>query len=211
MCKKYVYIERSNLEYDFMFKYYGWELTDDWEVADLVQFTGGEDVCPDLYNCRSHPSTYYNKARDGREVALFGYCFGAGKPMAGICRGAQFLHVMSSGSLVQDCDSHASRYGHKATILSSGRDVLVSSTHHQMMFDEGVGEVLLLADEATYKDGVGTGLSKGGLTRDIEAMYYDFTNSLSFQPHPEFVIGDEKWRGCADLYFELINEHLKGI
>jgi hypothetical protein len=39
---------------------YNHELTDVLEEADIVLFTGGEDVDPSLYGCEPHPNTYSN-------------------------------------------------------------------------------------------------------------------------------------------------------
>ena len=39
-------------------------LTSDMKEADIVLFTGGEDVSPSLYKTRSHPTTMCNKERD---------------------------------------------------------------------------------------------------------------------------------------------------
>lgn len=57
------------------------------EDAELVIFTGGEDVTPSLYGCRKHPSTYSNAVRDLEEKEIFNMI----KPnqiALGICRGS---------------------------------------------------------------------------------------------------------------------------
>src|SRR5690554_3184603 len=84
------------------------------EEADLVCFIGGEDVQPSLYGEHDHPSTHTNPARDEMEEKLFHYCLNEGIPMAGICRGAQFLNVMNGGKLYQDVDNHATGNTHLA-------------------------------------------------------------------------------------------------
>lgn len=61
-------------------------LTSDMSEADIVLFTGGEDVSPNLYKVRPHPSTVYNRERDKAEVSVFKKI----KPTqlaVGICRG----------------------------------------------------------------------------------------------------------------------------
>ena len=61
-------------------------LTSDMNEADIVLFTGGEDVNPALYKTRSHPTTSYNEKRDKAEVSVFKKI----KPTQlaiGICRG----------------------------------------------------------------------------------------------------------------------------
>lgn len=61
-------------------------LTSDMNEADIVLFTGGEDVNPALYKTRPHPTTSCNKERDKAEVSVFKKI----KPTQlalGICRG----------------------------------------------------------------------------------------------------------------------------
>ena len=47
------------------------KLVDKVEDADIVLFTGGEDVDPSLYGCKKHPTTYSNLQRDLEEKAIF--------------------------------------------------------------------------------------------------------------------------------------------
>lgn len=56
------------------------------EDANVILFTGGEDVDPSLYNCKKLPQTYSNINRDLREKQIFELV----KPFQvclGICRG----------------------------------------------------------------------------------------------------------------------------
>ena len=46
-------------------------LVDRVEDADVVLFTGGEDVDPSLYGCEKHSCTYSNIKRDLEEKAVF--------------------------------------------------------------------------------------------------------------------------------------------
>lgn len=61
-------------------------LVDNLEDADIVLFTGGEDVDPDLYDKECHHTTFCNPARDRYEAEIFDKV----KPnqvCLGICRG----------------------------------------------------------------------------------------------------------------------------
>lgn len=67
-------------------------ITDSLEEADIVLFTGGEDVDPSLYNKTKHAYTMSNLDRDLYEKSIFEQV----KPTqlcVGICRG------LSCGSL----------------------------------------------------------------------------------------------------------------
>ncbi len=81
---KKVYVVGSQLNYaNFITKR---ELVDNINDADIVIFTGGEDVHPSLYNCKPHYTTYANLQRDLAEMEEFRKI----KPnqlVIGICRG----------------------------------------------------------------------------------------------------------------------------
>lgn len=64
----------------------GVSLVDNVEDAEVVLFTGGEDVTPSLYGCKKHPTTYSNPSRDKKEKEVFNQI----KPnqvALGVCRG----------------------------------------------------------------------------------------------------------------------------
>lgn len=184
-----------------MFLKNGWEVVDDPSEADLLQFTGGEDVDPNFYGQYKHPMTYSYPERDIREFEIFDD--NITKPKAGICRGGQFLNVASGGEMWQDCNNHAIRYTHKA--LYDGNLYDVTSTHHQMMKPSEQGEVFLLARESSFRE---TDVTREELKRkdyvDVEGVFYETTNSLCYQPHPEYVKPEHD---CCVLYFNLINKY----
>ena len=108
-------------------------LVDNIEEADIVLFTGGEDVDPSLYGCKKHPTTHSNIQRDLEEKAVFEQV----KPhqlCLGICRGSQFLCVMNGGLLVQNVRGHAT-FGTHQIGSNDHYDVYeITSTHHQMQY-----------------------------------------------------------------------------
>lgn len=110
---------------------------DNMSEADIVIFTGGEDVHPSFYNQTKLPRTYSNIKRDTKEMLAYIKALELKKPMLGICRGAQFLTVMNGGMLIQHVDSHSG--DHEIELLYDPQGVVetlkmtVSSTHHQMM------------------------------------------------------------------------------
>ena len=66
------------------------ELTDNLEEADIVMFTGGEDVDPSLYGYEKHPTTYSNISRDLEEKAVFEKVR-SDQLCVGICRGLRIV------------------------------------------------------------------------------------------------------------------------
>lgn len=68
------------------------ELVDKQENADVVIFTGGEDVTPSMYGCKKHPTTYCNSDRDKAEKKAFDKVR-PNQLVVGICRGLTMAHV----------------------------------------------------------------------------------------------------------------------
>lgn len=204
-----VYIVEGNAQYHKMFHAMGWKAAGGIEAADLVQFTGGEDVTPGLYGERKHPQTGNNPRRDQYEGELFNRLLAMGKPMAGICRGGQFLNVMSGGAMWQHINGHAIHGTHPCIDNETGEVVQVTSTHHQMMRPNESGLILGQAYEAIRlerMDGDKVVVHKDDpkYAADVEVVFYPEQRTLCFQPHPEFPGYEE----CRDWYFSLINRHL---
>jgi len=205
----------SYCQYRQMYLANGFNLVYRLEDADLVQFTGGEDVTPLLYGHQAHESTYNNENRDRLEQEIFVEAEAQQIPMVGICRGGQFLNVMNGGTTYQDVDNHATANGHVAIDTVTYLEYQVSSTHHQMMRPSDSANVLLYARLATKKvafdpefevfEDCCQGEFKAVLEVDTEACYYPETNSLCFQPHPEFFNRNHE---CQVLFFEYVEEYL---
>lgn len=207
MSKK-VYVVGGGNEYAFMFKISGWKIVEDLKQADLLQFTGGSDVSPSFYGHRKHNTTYNSTVRDQKEALFFAIGKRRSIPMAGICRGGQFLNVMNGGWLWQDVDGHTKFKGHKATDVKTGEVFHVTSTHHQMMSPHKDGEIVLVAQESSFRERMGTLGNKirlmGSHEQDVEAVYYPKTNCFCFQPHPEFL--DQKQ--LRKHYFNYLDQYL---
>lgn len=198
-----VYIIGDNGQYGRMFQNAGWELAKGQLKADMIQFTGGEDVSPCLYGEQRHPCTGDSLERDLYEAGYFAFAQRMGIPMSGICRGGQFLNVMSGGRMYQHVGAHATGHNHDLIDVNTGRAITVSSTHHQMMVAGMEGTLLASANLGGVKERVLNGevKSRHDCPIDTEAVYYEDTKSLCFQPHPEFF---QPGHECFEYYFELI-------
>lgn len=199
-----VFLVGSQYGYGQLFVKYGHALVQSVEMADVLLFTGGEDVSPSYYGQTPHPRTYYNKARDVVEKEVFNVAVQTDKPCVGICRGGQFLNVMSGGEMYQDVSNHTR--DHYIKDAETGMLVFASSTHHQMMKPGPGGVVLATANENGYKEFMKDGeiVREVEESDDVEAVYYPVTRSLCFQPHPEFPGMEE----LQEYFFHLINKHL---
>lgn len=197
-----VHIIAGNSQYHHMFESVGFIPIDNLKGADVVCFTGGEDVDPSVYHEQPLMNTYFNARRDVMEIAMFKAAKQFGKFMVGICRGGQFLNVMNGGRLWQDVNNHT-RYHHMQDVIT-GKAVWVSSTHHQMMRPASSGLVLAVANEATKKNAYNEvwrqGLPYPDDRYDTEVVWYKDTKSLCFQPHPEYDKVDE----CREYFFDCL-------
>lgn len=157
------------------------------ETADLVVFTGGEDVNPALYGKNRHESTMFHSARDEEDMLIYEKCLKLGIPMFGVCRGAQFLHVMNGGALYQDVDHHNGKhqmYDRRARQVIQN----VSSVHHQMCRPnpEGGMEILGTSYARSKTRWIDDKVCETGNTDDIEAFWYPDTICFGVQGHPEY-------------------------
>lgn len=170
-------------------------LVEDIKDANLVIFTGGEDVYPGYYGDNVGSKTQHNKMRDEIESAYFDLAMRYNKLCVGICRGAQFCTVMSGGRLIQHVTNHAISGTHKITIIDENRDIDITSTHHQMMYPFNLDdqEYKIIAKSkcdlsTTYLNGDDEEYSfyKANFV-EPEIVYYRKTNCLCIQGHPEYM------------------------
>jgi putative glutamine amidotransferase len=141
------------------------------EKFDLIIFTGGEDISPDMYG---QPNTHssVNKARDSIERSIVEAYSTGNTKFLGICRGHQLLNVLYGGRLVQDIYFELGIHHpgkHNFEYRSSFLPETVNSMHHQGVINPGSNFKIL----AVY----------GGV---IEATQYN-NKVFSVQWHPEFM------------------------
>ncbi len=175
------------------------------EDANLVVFTGGEDVSPSLYGQPRHPMTYCNLDRDVYEKEEYNKAKELNLPCIGICRGAQFLNVMSGGLLVQDQPNPS--YIH-AIKTYDGKEFNVTSTHHQAAYPFNLSEdqykIIGWTESMLkhHKDGKNQELAP---IKECEVVYYPKTKCLGIQSHPE----EQESSAEAVVYFkDLLNKFL---
>ena len=205
---KKVFIESGGSDYRRMFQKNGFATTDDYKAADLICFTGGEDVHPSFYGHSKHPQTYASIERDVMCMHLYRAALALAIPMVGICRGGQFLNVANGGWMYQHVVGHTRPHMLELPVPGLG-SVMASSTHHQMMAPASNGRLLGYGEEGTCKSLEYWDLKKGWVREergDInnEVVLYDDTRSLCFQPHPEF----EEYSDLRNAFFGLLDIYL---
>lgn len=160
------------------------------EDADIIMFTGGEDVDPSLYNSRKHPTTYSNLERDLAEKAAFEKVR-SDQLCVGVCRGSQLLCCLNGGKLIQNCNNHATYGTHPIISKTTGERYEITSTHHQMQYpfklNSSCYKILYYASRRSefYE---GDGIDEPSC--EPEVVIYTFPNKpkcLAIQGHPEMM------------------------
>lgn len=166
------------------------------EDADLVLFTGGEDINPKLYNQKQGQFTSYNIHRDLMEVEMAKKAIAMKKNIWGTCRGIQLGCAMSGGMLVQHMQHP---WQHNLT-LYDGTTVQVNSLHHQLQhpynlhpsefvvvgYAQGLSNVYLNGED---KGVILPSITRGrdSFEKEAEIVYYRKTKWFGAQSHPEML------------------------
>lgn len=168
------------------------ELTMNPGQAEVVLFTGGEDINPELYGEKNVHSGWVNPERDNYEVNAFKIFKREKIPMIGICRGAQLLTALNGGKLYQHVNGHA--IGRRHEILTDdGRRYPMTSLHHQMM--RPAGEYKIIAWTGNLSNVYLTGDDGDHNVEpereiDPEIVWYPGIRALCIQGHPEMMETD---------------------
>lgn len=175
------------------------------EVALLV-FSGGEDVEPCLYGGQDPRNICYtNFRRDYFEKRVFDYCRKHNIRMTGICRGFQFLNVMSGGKMYQHVNYHGGF--HLARFAWKNDDFSVSSTHHQLV--QLTPDAIPIIWSSQRRSNVYIG-PRGEIAdppdREIEAALFPATKTFGVQFHPEMMITSMPG---YQAFLELLGDYLR--
>lgn len=188
-----IYVVGGNLHYANFIE--NAEIVSNLEDAQLIIFTGGEDVSPSMYNCKKHPKTYCNPARDKKEKSIFDKINPKTQVCVGICRGSQFLCCMNGGILVQDVNNHALSKTHAIVNLLTNKIYEITSTHHQMQYPFNLNdedyEILYTsyANSSDYYDGDKIDINKICYAEPEIVLYHkeNLPKCLAIQGHPEMI------------------------
>lgn len=184
-----------------MFRNQGYEIiytSNMKRVPNLLCFTGGMDINPQLYGEEPLIRTHVHPARDKQDLEI--YKKFPNVPKVGICRGGQLLNVLSGGGLWQHVQNHAE--DHMVRDLLFKDVVWCSSSHHQMMRPAPDGVVLGISTQKRSTIYLSSNANLKPPTVEPEVIWYEKTNALCFQPHPEYTRGGGT--ACRDYFFKLI-------
>jgi putative glutamine amidotransferase len=193
-------------------------------VAELdgLVLQGGSDVSPKSYGETAlRPEWNGDYVRDRYEIELVKRFTEAGKPVLGVCRGAQLLNVAYGGTLYQDIETQVEgAINHRnwdiydqnfhtirieegsglARLYPGSRTAKINTVHHQGLKDLGKGFVV---EARAEKDGV------------IEAIRLKGQGSgyvFAVQWHPEFHdVADQTLLDGAPILREFLDEAQKKV
>jgi gamma-glutamyl-gamma-aminobutyrate hydrolase PuuD len=192
-----VFIVGNDSALQKLWQTHGHEVVHKFEHAEVVQFIGGADVDPSFYGERTLKGTHISAASDRRDQEIWNKLVPAKHFAVGVCRGGQFLNVMNGGSMWQHVSGHAG--SHKVHDVVFKSDIMVTSTHHQMMIPSEQGEILAYTTDLSSNHLSDTIRSHDGV--DPEVVWYERTRCLCFQPHPEYAYASGE---CVKYFFDLI-------
>lgn len=190
----------------------GVSLVENIEDADIVVFTGGEDVDPSMYGAKKHPQTYSNLQRDLYEKEMFEK-INPNQLVVGICRGSQYLCVLNGGKLVQHCTGHGIFGTH--SILCGDTVYEITSTHHQMQYPFNLNDedytligISYTRRSLSYEgDGIsGIDVVYKGEPEIVLYHKKEMPRCLAIQGHPEYM---RKEAPVVKYLNKLINDNLK--
>jgi putative glutamine amidotransferase len=168
-------------------------------VADLdgLVLQGGADVCPRSYGEEpQRPEWDGDERRDRYEIELIHRFREVGKPVLGICRGAQIINVAFGGTLFQDISTQvATDLVHRdwepydenrhtieliegtglAELYPGVRDATINSVHHQSVKE--LGDDLVVEARST----------DDGIVEAVRLADGDAAYVFGVQWHPEWV------------------------
>jgi len=177
----------------------------------LVVFTGGADVSPSMYGDTSPKGICHtNPDRDKQERKIFGYARQRGVRMVGICRGMQFLNVMTGGKMMHDLSGHGGG-SHKVMTKDKTNAMVVNSFHHQMSILGKDSSLLAWSNERLSKYYTGAEDEHVDYTGpEVEAFYHSWDKCLGVQWHPEVALAmnDDACKESTEWFVDLVKDHM---
>lgn len=183
------------------------ELVNNPKDFGLVLFTGGSDVSPEYYG-ESSPKRLCGTSpeRDRQEKEIFDFAIENGIRTIGICRGVQFINVMSGGTMFHHVNNHGGCTHPMKT--SNGHVIEINSYHHQMVIPPHDAHVIGWSKKRRSDEYYGNfDLPVTSPDKEPEAVLFPSTKSAGVQYHPEMMDSDtDGYRWFHDLARVLMEE-----
>lgn len=188
-------------------------LSDYPQYLDGLVLQGGADISPQCYGEEALQAEWSgDRLRDAYEMELLYEFMEAGKPVLGICRGAQLINVALGGSLYQDIATQYEKPGvhvHDAYDKHAHAIAWETSSGLCKLYPEaGEGKVISIHHQAIKTLGKGLRVearsSEDGLIEAIRLEGKPYV--LGLQWHPEFhPPGDPGLLNCTPILDEFLS------
>ena len=158
----------------------------DLDAVDGLIVGGGDDIAPDLYQGQLVATARLDPERDALERRLVLAALQAGKPVLGICRGAQMLNVALGGGLHQDAYAQHQGSRFRWTVLPRKTVSVEGGTLLAQVAGTEPMRVNALHTQAVDRLGANLQVAahdEGGMIQAIERCVPPF--AIGVQWHPE--------------------------
>ena len=180
---------------------------DDVKGLDLLVIWGGTDINPRIYEQIPWKASPPDIDRDQRESRCVVRAISLKIPILGICRGSQLLCALLGGELWQHVDNHG--YGSHLTKLTrdfpgfpADREVVMTTSHHQMMIPTKEMEILAYThNRCTLKERMqGTSkITSHQAEIEPEIVFSSRYRALMIQGHPEYCSSSHEFSGLTTV------------
>ncbi|MEQ6916804.1 gamma-glutamyl-gamma-aminobutyrate hydrolase family protein [Halomonas aquatica] len=159
------------------------------EHLDGLIIGGGDDIQAHLYDDEVRLDVRVDPQRDELELELLEYFIPLGKPVLGICRGAQLINIYQGGTLDPDIYTTHEGLKRRRTVLPRKTVDIVADSQLYSILKVTWCRINSLHHQAVQKTGKGIEIvarDRDGLVQGIESRDHDFL--IGVQWHPEWLI-----------------------
>lgn len=158
------------------------------DTVDGLVVGGGDDISADLYGGRLMAEARIDSERDAMERRLIAEAEASGRPVLGICRGAQMLNIVLGGTLHQDIYAAYAGARRLWTVLPRKRIAL--EPHTLLSLAMGAEPAAVNALHTQSIDRLGRGLrvsarDEAGIVQAVERSDRGAGLMIGVQWHPE--------------------------
>lgn len=203
----------SNILADMFKENKAYRVVDSLKNSDVVVFKGYLPPSPHLCDQHTHNKitvTDDSRKEDELNKEIYEAAVKTGKKCVGLGQSAHLLNMLNGGSCWQHCNGHHAG-SHDLLDYLSGDVINVTSNHKNIMIPHSDALIAAVANKATeyemcnsLKEAMQTiTIEVENEWSDVEVVVYPNTNTICFQPDPQFcdVTKEYFFEGILKEYF----------